>query len=153
MVLSNDVVLQARERGATQCRTARRFSLSWHHAVVLLILSLFIPHHRNHYFLVSFLCRTRWGFVRRENGAGTVDGAAKRKRTTTQQTKTAAITTANHWREKCFIEEMLLVTPQISFRGKGRTIYSKEGIVTDVGSNYITIGTGSSYPPGLIEMR
>ena len=49
--------------------------------------------------------------------------------------------------------DVILVTPQISFRGKGRTIYSKEGIVTDVGSNYITIGTGSSYPPGLIEMR
>lgn len=56
-----------------------------------------------------------------------------------------------NWREKFNRGDVLIITPQESFRGKDP--YPKEGLVTDVGSNYISVGVGQSYPVGLFEMR
>ncbi|KAK1734284.1 DNA helicase [Skeletonema marinoi] len=56
-----------------------------------------------------------------------------------------------NWREKFNRGDVLIITPQESFRGKDP--YPKEGLVTDVGTNYISVGVGASYPVGLFEMR
>jgi hypothetical protein len=58
---------------------------------------------------------------------------------------------ATNWSEKFNRGDVLIITPQESFRGKDP--YPKEGLVTDVGSNYILVGVGASYPVGLFEMR
>mmetsp|Transcript_22929 Transcript_22929/g.46357 ORF Transcript_22929/g.46357 Transcript_22929/m.46357 type:complete len:779 (-) Transcript_22929:109-2445(-) len=47
--------------------------------------------------------------------------------------------------------EVLQITPEASFRGKDPI--PKEGIVTDVGKHWMTLGVGSSWPLGLFEMR
>ncbi len=47
--------------------------------------------------------------------------------------------------------EVLQITPEASFRGKDPV--PKEGIVTDVGKSWMTLGVGSSWPLGLFEMR
>ena len=47
--------------------------------------------------------------------------------------------------------DALLLSPQISFRGKD--VLPKEGLVIDVGRDYLTLGVGTSWPTGLMEMR
>ena len=54
-------------------------------------------------------------------------------------------------REKFKRGDALLLTPQTSFRGKDIT--PREGLVMDVGSDFITLGVGPSWPVGLMEMR
>jgi len=54
-------------------------------------------------------------------------------------------------REKFKRGDALLLTPQTSFRGKDIT--PREGLVMDVGSDFITLGVGPSWPGGLMEMR
>ena len=60
-------------------------------------------------------------------------------------------TKKKNWRETFNRGDVLIITPQESFRGKDP--YPKEGLVTDVGTNYISVGVGASYPVGLFEMR
>lgn len=54
-------------------------------------------------------------------------------------------------REKFKRGDALLLSPQTSFRGK--EISPKEGLVMDVGNDYLTLGIGPSWPLGLMEMR
>lgn len=54
-------------------------------------------------------------------------------------------------RDKFKRGDALVLTPQISFRGKD--IDPKEGLVLDVGHDYMTLGVGNSWPLGLMEMR
>jgi len=54
-------------------------------------------------------------------------------------------------REKFKRGDVLLLTPRSSFRGK--EVPPREGLVTDVGSDYLTLGVGSTWPSGLMEMR
>ena len=54
-------------------------------------------------------------------------------------------------REKFKRGDALLLSPQTSFRGKD--IAPKEGLVMDVGNDYLTLGIGPSWPLGLMEMR
>ena len=54
-------------------------------------------------------------------------------------------------REKFKRGDALLITPLTSFRGK--EIDPREGLVIDVGSDYLTLGVGSAWPKGLLEMR
>ena len=54
-------------------------------------------------------------------------------------------------REKFKRGDALLLTPQTSFRGKDIT--PREGLVMDVGSDFITLGVGPAWPVGLMEMR
>ena len=54
-------------------------------------------------------------------------------------------------REKFKRGDALLLTPQTSFRGKDIT--PREGLVMDVGSDFLTLGVGPVWPAGLMEMR
>jgi len=54
-------------------------------------------------------------------------------------------------REKFKRGDALLLTPLTSFRGKDIT--PREGLVMDVGSDFITLGVGPAWPVGLMEMR
>ena len=54
-------------------------------------------------------------------------------------------------RDKFKRGDVLVMTPQISFRGK--EIEPKEGLVMDVGRDYMTLGVGNQWPLGLMEMR
>jgi hypothetical protein len=58
----------------------------------------------------------------------------------------------NKLRDKFKRGDVLLLTPQVSFRGKD-DLPPREGLVMDVGNDYLTLGVGSSWPLGLIEMR
>ena len=78
-----------------------------------------------------------------DSSSTNTNGRKGNKRKTTNKT--------NYWREKFNRGDVLIITPQESFRGKDP--YPKEGLVTDVGSNYISVGVGASYPVGLFEMR
>jgi DNA polymerase III delta prime subunit len=55
-------------------------------------------------------------------------------------------------RDKFKRGDVLMLTPQISFRGKD-DLPPREGLVMDVGNDYLTLGVGSTWPLGLIEMR
>jgi hypothetical protein len=54
-------------------------------------------------------------------------------------------------REKFNRGDVLVITPEVGFRG--RDPYPKEGLVTDVGKDWINLGVGTSWPIGLFEMR
>ncbi|KAL3792425.1 hypothetical protein HJC23_001543 [Cyclotella cryptica] len=54
-------------------------------------------------------------------------------------------------REKFKRGDVLVMTPEIQFRGKDIT--PREGLVMDVGRDYLTLGVGTSWPAGLMEMR
>jgi len=54
-------------------------------------------------------------------------------------------------RDKFKRGDALVLTPQILFRGKD--IEPKEGLVMDVGDDYLTLGVGNTWPLGLMEMR
>ena len=71
---------------------------------------------------------------RRDNDDGSLDGLKERK-----------------LRDNFKRGDVLLLTPRASFRGK--EIEPREGIVMDVSSDFLTLGIGSSWPAGMIEMR
>lgn len=54
-------------------------------------------------------------------------------------------------REKFKQGDVLVMTPEIQFRGKD--IAPREGLVMDVGQDYLTLGVGSSWPVGVMESR
>lgn len=71
---------------------------------------------------------------RRIDNDGSIDGSKERK-----------------LREIFKRGDVLLLTPRASFRGKD--IEPREGIVMDVSSDFLTLGIGSSWPAGMMEMR
>jgi len=54
-------------------------------------------------------------------------------------------------RDKFKRGDVLLFTPEINFQGK--ELPPREGLVMDVGHDYITLGIGTSWPVGLMELR
>jgi len=54
-------------------------------------------------------------------------------------------------REKFKRGDVLVLTPEVQFRGKD--VPPREGLVMDVGTEYLTLGVGSSWPAGVMEMR
>lgn len=54
-------------------------------------------------------------------------------------------------RDKFKRGDVLVMTPQNSFRGKD--VPPREGLVMDVGQDYLTLGVGTSWPVGVMEMR
>lgn len=54
-------------------------------------------------------------------------------------------------REKFKRGDALVLTPRVAFRGK--EVPPREGLVMDVGHDYLTLGVGASWPAGLMEMR
>jgi regulator of nonsense transcripts 1 len=71
---------------------------------------------------------------RHDNDDGSIDGSKERK-----------------LRDIFKRGDVLLLTPRASFRGKD--IEPREGIVMDVSSDFLTLGIGSSWPAGMMEMR
>jgi len=71
---------------------------------------------------------------RRDNDDGSLDGLKESK-----------------LRDKFKRGDVLLLTPRASFRGKD--IGPREGIIMDVSSDFLTLGIGSSWPAGMMEMR
>lgn len=58
---------------------------------------------------------------------------------------------SDNLREKFKHGDVLVMTPEIQFRGKD--VAPREGLVMDVGRDYLTLGVGSSWPAGVMEMR
>lgn len=75
----------------------------------------------------------------------------RRGGSSTTQSSSSGSRDARRLRDKFKRGDVLLLTPRSSFRGKD--VPPREGLVMDVGGDYLTLGIGSSWPLGLLEMR